>query len=206
MDLKRNISEMVIVPLIKIQYRLFKKWHKNKFLKSACRNCVSYNDGCCVYPFFWEWKIIVLPKEIERISQFSGKQPSEFIDDSPLVDSQLEYYTEQNGEDPLWGRLFEIWNKPTGLKGSCPFLKPEGCTLPYEVKPMLCQMYPLNFNITENKVFLSEEPDCLLYHVVSGKDEVLEHFKDNSEILQSRFNKFCNELKDLLYSLEHGKT
>jgi Fe-S-cluster containining protein len=144
------------------------------------------------------WKIILLPGEIQRIAEFTGEDPSYFIDNSPLTQNQLEFYTENTAEDPLWAQLFSAWTKPTGLKGSCSFLKREGCSLPYHIKPLLCQIYPLDFNITKGTLLLKGDMDCLLLQSVRSADEVSNRFEDNMDDLQLRFEAFRNEFLSLL--------
>ncbi len=144
----------------------------------------------------------MLPHEIKRISEFTGRDPGSFVDETPLVESQLEYYRDDSGEDPVWSRLFQLWDSPTGLKGSCPFLTPQGCTLPYNTKPFLCQVYPLTFNISRAALNRVPDPDCLLIHASSCAGDVLRRFKDSHEDLSSRFEEYRRDFYDLLGSLK----
>ena len=171
---------------------------KRRLTSTICRVCIILSGGCCVFPFLEGWKIILLPGEIQRIAEFTGEDPSHFIDNSPLTQNQLEFYTENAVEDPLWARLFSIWTKPAGLKGRCHFLKREGCSLPYHVKPFLCQTYPLDFNITKGTLLLNGGMNCLLLRSVRSVDEVPNRFDDDMNSLQLRFEAFRNEFFSLL--------
>ena len=151
-----------------------------------------------MFPFIDGWKIILLPGEVQRISEFAGKDPSSFVDNTPLTQNQLEFYTKDSVEDPLWAQLFSTWTKATGLKGSCNFLKKEGCSLPYHIKPILCQIYPLDFNITKGTLLLNGGMDCLLLQSVCSVDEVPNRFNDDMNSLQLRFNAFRDEFLSLL--------
>jgi Fe-S-cluster containining protein len=139
----------------------------------------------------------MLPGEIQRIAEFTGKDPSYFIDNSPLTQNQLEFYTGNTVEDPLWAQLFSTWTKPTGLKGRCNFLKREGCSLPYHIKPLLCQIYPLDFNITKGTLLLKGDMDCLLLQSVRSVDDVPNRFDDDLGNLQLRFMAFRDEFLSL---------
>jgi hypothetical protein len=183
------------------RYSLLNGFNRQKYLNTACRDCIKHGDGCCVYPFFYGWKIILLPHEIKRIAAFTGRDPGSFVDDTPLVESQREYYCDDSG-DPDWSRLFHLWDRPTGLKGACPFLTPQGCTLPYNTKPLLCQVYPLTFNISDAAIFRIPDPDCLLIQASSCAGDVLHYFKDNHEGLSSRFEEYRRDFYNLLGSLQ----
>ncbi|OGO15240.1 MAG: hypothetical protein A2Z02_04230 [Chloroflexi bacterium RBG_16_48_7] len=197
-----TLSKKLTWHLLLGRYRLLGRLDQGRHIKNACRDCITNSDGCCVYPFYGDWKIVLLPHEVSRISEFTGRVPATFADDSPLVGSQLEYYRENRAADPQWSRLFELWGKPTGLKGKCPFLVPQGCTLPYEKKPFLCQAYPLTFNITENTIFREDDPDCLLIQAVASAGKVLDRFKDSKENLSSRFEEYRKDFFRLLGSLQ----
>lgn len=189
-------------PFLLGRYRMVGRLFRESHILSACRDCIKHSDGCCVYPFFDGWKIVLLPHEVRRISEYTGRPAQSFTDDSPLVLSQLEYYQENRNTDPQWSKLFDLWEKPTGLKGKCPFLVPQGCTLPYNKKPFLCQAYPLSFNITENTIFRDEDPDCLLIQAASSAGIVLDRFRDSHEDLSSRFEEYRSDFFDLLGSLQ----
>ena len=168
----------------------------------GCYECVAIGKCCCTSCFADGWKIIILPGELKRISELTAKVSSEFIDTSPLSPSQLKWYVSKGSlEDPLWARLFSIWNNPTGLKDSCPFLQSEGCSLPYEDKPFLCRIFPLSFNISEEMIFLPKETErtyCLLAQNAVSIEKVLSYFEDDWERLQKRFKVFRYDFLCLL--------
>jgi Fe-S-cluster containining protein len=200
---EKSLIKKIKWPFLLGRYSLFHRFDRNGFIKSACKDCIRHGDGCCVYPFYFGWKIVLLPHEIKRISEYTGKAPDSFVDHSPLVPSQLEYYRE-DGNDPAWSRLFNLWERPTGLKNSCPFLTPAGCTLPYNTKPFLCQVYPLTFNISRAAVYQIEDPDCLLIQASSCADDVLKYFKDNDVSLGQRFEEYRADLENLSALLERN--
>jgi len=172
---------------------------------SACGDCIASAGGCCVNLLAQGWKVVLLPSEIERISAISGKSPSEFVDTSPLEPCQFEYYaTESPAPDPLWARLFYRWTQPTAIADSCPFLTAEGCSLPYDSRPFLCQVYPLDFSITDNRVYFLQkrESDCRIEREMTSVEEVLACFQDDRERLERSFKLFRRELLSLLNTLQ----
>ena len=183
-------------------YRRWKKRPVSKSNLSACRVCIASDGGCCVFPLSDGWKIILLPTEVQLISEYTGKDPSEFIDATPLPSSQQEDYNQFNAKDPLWSRLFSLWTQPSGFKNNCPFVQSEGCSLPYQVKPFLCRVYPLDFNITDGNIFLPVETDCLMLMSVGSINSVLSCFDDDWESLQCRFEAFRHDFLSLLNMLE----
>jgi Fe-S-cluster containining protein len=148
------------------------------------------------------WKITLLPEEVQLISKYTGKAPSEFIDTTPLPLSQLEDYNQFAAEDPPWSRLFSLWAQPSGFKNNCPFVRSEGCMLPYRVKPFLCRVYPLDFSITDGNIFLPVETDCQLLKSGGSINSVLACFNDDWESLQCRFEIFRHDFLSLLNTLE----
>jgi Fe-S-cluster containining protein len=165
----------------------------------SCHDCIVTSGGCCNTAFTDRWKIILLPNEVKRISKLTGKDPSEFVDTSPLAPSQLRWYVCQYAvEDPLWVQLVSLWGHPVGLKNSCPFLTCEGCSLPYQDKPFLCQVYPLDFNITRGDIFLPKDTSCPVGQSASAEEKVPAYFGDDWEGLQRRFRLFRTHLLLLL--------
>ena len=195
-----RVAAPMVLPLMDMFYRW--RWRNSGPNLSACRVCITFDDGCCVFPLWDEWKIVLLPAEMQRISEFTGKDPSEFIDTTPLTPPQLEDYIDPGNEDPLWARLFSLWTQPSGFKDKCPFVMAEGCSLPYEVKPFLCQAYPLDFNITAGTLFVPEETDCPMLQSSRSLHEVLACFGDDWDSLQSRFEAFRQDFISLLNTLE----
>ena len=164
-----------------------------------CHDCVNATGGCCKSVFNEGWKIILLPQEVKGISELTGKNPVEFVDNSPLSPYQKEWYaTRPELQDKLWARLFSRWDNPPGLKGGCPFLTKQGCLLPYQSKPFICQVFPLSFNITENEIFQPYETNCPVGKKAASAKDVLDYFNDDWVSLQRRFKMFRQECLDLL--------
>jgi Fe-S-cluster containining protein len=172
---------------------------------SGCPDCVAASAGCCKTVFLDDWKIILLPREIKRIAELTGKDPSQFVDSGPLSRSQLRWYVSRyTQEDPIWVKVVSQWKAATGLKASCPFLNSNGCTLPYRDKPFLCRVYPLDFNITQGTIFLSRETGCPVGQQASSVAEVLDYFRDDWESLKQHFMVFRQDFFLLLEMISCG--
>jgi hypothetical protein len=168
-----------------------------------CTRCIATTRGCCVTPFEDGWKIVLLPDEVESIAALTARAPATFIDRTPLVPDQREYYLEGETSDPLWASLFARWPRPTGFKGACPFLSCTGCTLPYDQKPFLCQVYPIEFNLTRGTLFLpAQEEECDVTTAARSPRDVTDCFGDNLESLQRRLDLFRQRALKLLKKLD----
>ena len=171
----------------------------------TCKECIDRDGGCCVYVLAGGWKIILLPSEIERIAAVSGKAPSEFVDVSPLDPEQIEIYTSRQAaeEDPLWARLFSLWRQPSGIAHACPFLGSDDCTLPYQSKPFICRVFPLNFSISEGRLQRLTESHCSMEQEMTSVQQVLEYFHDDVSKLNGAFDEFRQECLMLMNKMEN---
>jgi len=192
----------LIWPLLVKFYRWRREKNGKKLTRNACRVCIPVTGGCCVFALYDGWKIFVFPAEAQTISEYTGRKISEFLDTSPLVESQRAYLAESSEEDPLWSRLFSIWLEPGGFKGKCPFVQKEGCPLPYHIKPFICQMFPLDFNITRNTIEFRDDLECLVPQVADSKERITACFGDHCYSLDERFHAFRNDFIALLDTME----
>ena len=171
--------------------------------RAYCKECIASSGGCCISVFDDGWKIVLLPSEIKRISLVTRKEPTEFVDVSPLAPVQRDWYASRYAiEDPLWTRLFSLWSRPCGIKSFCPFLSEEGCHLSYEAKPFLCRIYPLGFNITTGHICHAQETDCPAGKAGKTIEEVIAYFDDNKASLERGFQGFRQEVLYWLNVLE----
>jgi Fe-S-cluster containining protein len=171
--------------------------------KNICRICIKQTGGCCVFPLESGWKIPILPSEVFRIAEYTGKEIPQFLDTTPLVKSQMDYYLGMH--DDIWARLFSIWQYPTGIKGRCHFLGRKGCMLPYNIKPFICQVFPLDFNITRNTIVINYSIECLLLQSLNSCEKVTEYFGDDFDALKHRYKVFMGDLILLLDHLEKAR-
>ena len=168
----------------------------------TCQECITLTSGCCVFSLIRGWKVILLPSEITHIAAVAQKTPSEFLDTSPLIRSQLQTYISDR-EDSIWAQLFSLWRNPSGLRYPCPFLTPSRCSLPYESKPFICRVYPLAFNITTGSLYRPEETLCIVGRSSRQTlEEIVGYFGDNIHNLNHEFMVFRKEFLLLLNRLE----
>ncbi|MCL4191093.1 MAG: YkgJ family cysteine cluster protein [Thermoguttaceae bacterium] len=108
--------------------------------ESICVRCARQGKTCCQ-----KCEIYVTIGDVGRIHDHIGKEGFyEFrVPDDPA-------YLDQK-DDPLWQ---ESVFQPDGSRrvlrrlanGDCTFLGPCGCVLPLEVRPLVCRLYPYEYN------------------------------------------------------------
>lgn len=112
---------------------------ENDFL---CVRCARHQRTCCQTA-----EVYVSPGDQQRIEQFTGRDPAEFVEFRAPVNP---VYADQD-DDPVWQRhVFRADGSRRILKrlasGDCSFLGPQGCVLPLEIRPIVCRMYPYQYN------------------------------------------------------------
>ncbi len=108
--------------------------------QSYCTRCAARNRTCCR-----DTDVFITCGDVERISACVGRR--DFLEFRPPMDPR---YLEQD-DDPLWR---EAVFQPDGTRrvvkrragGDCEFLTPSGCFLPREVRPLICRLYPWQFD------------------------------------------------------------
>jgi Fe-S-cluster containining protein len=108
---------------------------------SLCARCAQHTTTCCQ-----KTDIYVTPGDVERVAGHLGRR--DFYEFRPPSDP---VYMQQD-DDPIWPRL--VYKKRDGTRrvlkwqttGDCTFLGPQGCVLPTEVRPLICRIYPFDFN------------------------------------------------------------
>lgn len=105
-----------------------------------CARCARYMSTCCQTS-----EVYATPGDVARIEEFTGQTGfTEFR--SPEDPVYL-----LNDDDPAW-RQFVFRSDGTRRivrrhpSGDCVFLGERGCVLPLEVRPLICRIYPYDFN------------------------------------------------------------
>lgn len=106
-----------------------------------CVVCAEQGRSCCV-----NRDIVVSPGDIDRITSHTGD--SHFHELRPA--RSPEYL--EHDDDPLWnlctvqlcGRRKVLRHSAPGL---CWFLTERGCRLPEEIRPLVCRLHPVEFNL-----------------------------------------------------------
>jgi len=105
-----------------------------------CVRCAHQAKTCCQ-----SCEVYVTPGDVRRIAAHTGRD--DFHEFQPSGDP---IYT-NHPDDPTWMRqVFRADGTRRILKrengGDCTFLGPQGCRLPLEVRPLICRLYPYDFN------------------------------------------------------------
>ena len=104
-----------------------------------CARCARRQKTCCQGT-----EIHVTLGDVQRIADYSGA--AEFFE---FRAPQNPYYADQD-DDPVWrDRVFQPDGTRRVLKhrtdGDCTFLGEQGCTLPLQVRPLVCRLYPFDY-------------------------------------------------------------
>jgi Fe-S-cluster containining protein len=105
-----------------------------------CMRCSRHMKTCCQ-----TCEIYTTPRDVERIADFTGRE--DFYEyRAPTNPVYLD-----NDDDPAWrDNVFRADGTRRVLKrraeGDCTFLGPHGCTLPMHVRPLVCRIYPYDYD------------------------------------------------------------
>ena len=108
-------------------------------LQILCVQCACHQKTCCQ-----ETEIYVTQGDLDRISSYT--QRDDFFEYSKPTDP---VYALQD-DDPIW--LQKVF-RPDGSRRilkhqtnrDCTFLGPVGCTLPGDVRPLICRLFPYDY-------------------------------------------------------------
>jgi len=117
-----------------------------------CGICYTEGKECCRHR-----DVIVTNGDLDRIMKFTNR--SDFVENRI---SRYPHSAQYNFEDPTWHRYtLNEDNTRRVLKNSkddnCVFLSNEGCTLPMNVRPLLCRLHPYMYS--EHQILFIDD-DC----------------------------------------------
>ncbi len=106
-----------------------------------CIRCARHMKTCCQTS-----EVYATPGDVERIAEHTGQR--DFYHFAPPEDP---IYLQQD-DDPIWPQL--VFKTPEGVRrvlkrrpdGDCIFLGEQGCILPLETRPLVCRIYPYDYN------------------------------------------------------------
>lgn len=126
---------------------------------SLCARCAHHERTCCQ-----QTDILVTDGDIRRITAQVGRvdfweyrPPSYTVTPQPADPNWLPYTLRSDGTRPL------LKQQPSG---DCTFLTSSGCSLPREVRPLICRLYPYDY--TEQRL-TGTVPGCPLYLLEPGQ-------------------------------------
>ena len=128
---------------------------------SLCARCAQHERTCC------QWTdILVTDGDIQRISahvdradfwEYRGPADPDAVKPQSHDPNWLIYTLRADGTRP------QLKQQPSG---DCTFLTPTGCSLPTEVRPLICRLYPYDY--TEQRI-AGTVPGCPLYLLERGQ-------------------------------------
>lgn len=108
---------------------------------SVCSQCAGIGKTCCQ-----ETEIYLTLGDIGRIAGFTSR--IDFYEYRPPVDPS---YLEQD-DDPIWAAQTirkdgsrRVLKRQDGL--DCTFLGERGCTMPMEIRPLVCRLHPFTYTV-----------------------------------------------------------
>lgn len=108
--------------------------------ESLCKRCSRMGKTCCQRA-----EIYVSPGDVRRIASALGRM--NFYEFAPPVDPS---YLEDNGDPDWMQHVFRQDGSRRVLKrrtdGTCSFLTDSGCGLDMETRPLVCRLYPFDFD------------------------------------------------------------
>lgn len=126
-----------------------------------CAKCAQHERTCCQ-----RTEVLVTHGDRERIADYVGHD--DFWEYRVPVDPA---YLEEQADDPLWRpATVRADNTRPVLKqrasGDCIFLTATGCSLPGDVRPLVCRLYPYDYTAQGIRGTI---PGCPLYLLVPGQ-------------------------------------
>lgn len=133
---------------------------------NLCVMCAQHERTCCQGV-----EILLTDGDRERITRHVGR--SDFWEYHKPADPAL---VAENPKDPNWllytvradGTRLQLKQQPSG---DCTFLTPTGCSLPTEMRPFVCRLYPYDY--TEQRI-TGTVTGCPLYLLENGQTLVRE--------------------------------
>jgi Fe-S-cluster containining protein len=103
---------------------------------------------CCINPRKEEGFVTISIEDAKKIREKTGKKFQDFLDYSKLSKKALQSCEDdkENSEIIKEGRVLRL---KMGKDGRCVFLKNNQCSV-YEIRPLLCRMYPFWYRKTKS--------------------------------------------------------
>jgi Fe-S-cluster containining protein len=130
-------------------------------VEPLCVRCARAQKTCCQIS-----EVYVSPGDVRRIAAFTGQ--NDFYHDQRPATSD---YADQD-DDPVWrDHVFQPDGSRRILRrtssGDCIFLRSDGCCLPLDVRPLVCRLYPFDYDHRGLKQELSN--GCPVHLIAPGR-------------------------------------
>ena len=104
-----------------------------------CVRCAREGKTCCQ-----KTEVFTSLADVRRIREATGRD-----DFYEMQTADGGHYAPDQDADPVWARIFS----PAGRRilkhrdnGDCLFLTDKGCALAMEIRPVVCRLYPFDYN------------------------------------------------------------
>ena len=127
-------------------------------IKDICQKCIKSNGGCCT-----NVKLLIHSSEIELFRERYNTNKIPLEHDLEIVDKEKDLYLYDSGGE------------------RCMFLNADYTCSIYEHRPLVCRLYPLKWQTTDN---FHIDLSCPLAHLISLNE--ITHWKNednNAELL-----------------------
>lgn len=106
-----------------------------------CALCAAKGGGCCR-----NTRVFLTRGDVERVERAVGEK-----DFWERLDVRVDAHATGLMHDPAWERIFSGQGGWRALRhvsgtGDCRFLTTGGCSLPVEARPLICRLYPFDYN------------------------------------------------------------
>jgi len=165
---------------------------------NICAKCHEIGSGCCfLKDTSQQSQVGILSPDINKIKNHLNIDEDSFI----VKDTVNDEFRESLSKNihPIFDKVFynNIAFRLKVVDGKCVFLSGDGCTLPKEVRPLYCRIYPFLLSADNKNIVVLSSYDCL----AQGKSTlswriVNEYFEYNEEYVRGLFEeleKACDE-------------
>lgn len=108
--------------------------------QSLCARCAAGGTTCC-----HNSQIFLTRSDVARIA--TEVDADDFWELAPPSNGK---YIADPDLDPIWNRMFNKGRRRRVLRhasgDACHFLTPTGCRLPLDARPLICRLYPFDYN------------------------------------------------------------
>ncbi|WP_052507077.1 YkgJ family cysteine cluster protein [Desulfonatronovibrio magnus] len=163
----------------------------------VCVRCSQVNPTCCrINPGAEKYCFPLSNHEIQTISAYSASHDF-YIEEPNQAD-----FIHRLGKLLPWPRkkllsIFSLDNSHFRLNNtedySCVFLGNNGCSLPHDLRPVYCRIYPFWFY--NDKLFVLEDPGCLAQNEQKSVQQLIRLFGVDPEDLRKKYLTMVSNLE-----------
>jgi Fe-S-cluster containining protein len=162
----------------------------------VCRRCAEQGRSCCQ----------ILSQAGESFFPISKLETARIRRILPWIEEESLVFSERNAAafQGIFEELFPLEKAATkgaltpegefrrlasGPAGSCVCLGPHGCLLPYDCRPLYCQLFP--FWVKEGQIYVQPHSACLALKEARSLSHLLELLGTTRETVLSLHDQLC---------------